>query len=424
MLTLPFSARPGKHVSFFQALFTATSATCVTGLTVVDTGTTYSVIGQLIILLLIQVGGLGFMIFATATMVMLGRRVTLRNRLLLNETMSISGLSGTVRTGMRFLSIVFVIELIGSIIMSLRLIPQFGVWRGIYYGVFHTVSAFCNAGFDLFGPLDSLTSFSRDPYILLTIASLIVAGGLGFMVIADMVDSQGRAHKFNLHTKIVVSVTATLLLSGLAFFAIVEWNNPLTLGKGLSWGDKLVNAWFQSVTCRTAGYYSITQGALTDASKLFSTVLMFIGASPASTGGGVKTTTLFVLLSIIRSVYNGEEDITGFRKRMPLVLVRTAQSILFISLGLILFGGILMALAEQGKGYSLIDLVFEEVSALATVGLSSAGSKNLSVVSQSWLIMLMYLGRVGPLTMMLSFTKKSSAHKKSIRFPEEDIIVG
>lgn len=425
LLMLPVAAEPGVSINYLQALFTATSATCVTGLTVVDTATSFSLFGELVIISLIQLGGLGFMLFATFVLVLVKRRISLRNRILLHETMSMPGFSGTVRTSLRFMLIVFAIEAIGALFLAIQFIPKMGWSKGIYYGAFHSISAFCNAGFDLFGAAGSLTQFSHTPAVLHTIAFLIVFGGLGFAVIADVINNRLGFKDLHLHSKAAVVMTLALLLFGAVFIAAIEWNNPLTLaGNGSGVLDKINNAFFQSVTTRTAGFCSFQQGSMHDAGKIGSIILMFIGASPASTGGGIKTTTFFVLLVLLRSVFYGSVDVNVFRKRLPLVLIRAALAIFLISLGLLVFGSVLMSVAEQGKGITLLDNMFEQTSALATVGLSSVGTANFSVASKIWLILLMYFGRVGPLTMMLSFQRRSTGYTHGVRFAEDNLYVG
>ncbi|MDD4080410.1 MAG: potassium transporter TrkG [Eubacteriales bacterium] len=424
LLMLPLAHEPGITITPLQALFTATSATCVTGLMVVDTAADFSLFGEIVVLSLIQLGGLGFMLFATSVLVLAGRRVSLRSRVLLHDTMSLPGLSGAVRNTMRFVLIAFGVELLGAILLSIHLVPRLGTARGVYFAVFHAISAFCNAGIDLFSTANSLTTFVDDPLVLLTIAGLIILGGLGFAVLADVLDKGRHPRRLALHTKIVLVTTGFLLLSGTVYFALAEWNNPLTLGAGRGTANKLLNALFQSVTTRTAGFYSVQQGNLNDASKMATTLLMFIGASPASTGGGVKTSTVFVLVAIIRSVIAGREDVNAFNKRLPLVLIRTTLSIFLLYLALLFAGSVLMGLLEQPRGFSMVDLVFEEASALGTVGLTAANTPALTHPSQIWLILLMYFGRVGPLTMMLSITRRHAGYRTGVRYPEEDIIVG
>lgn len=425
LLLLPFSAEPGVTVSPLEALFTAASATCVTGLMVVDAAASFSLFGEIVILCLIQLGGLGFMLFATSLLVLTGRRISLRNRILLHETMSMPGLSGTVRNTLRFMLIAFGVELLGAALLAVHFVPRLGTARGIYYAAFHAVSAFCNAGIDLFSTAGSLTGFVDDPLVLLTIAGLIILGGLGFAVLLDVLGHGPRPRHYTLHTKIVLLTSAFLIVSGMAYFALAEWNNPATFGaEGTGPADRLLNAFFQAVTTRTAGFYAVEQGGLRDASKAVTSLLMFIGASPASTGGGVKTTTLFVVVAIIRSVLAGRDDLNAFNKRLPLVLSRTALSIFMLYLALLFAGSVLMGLVEAPRGFGMMDLVYEETSALATVGLSAANTPLLSPVSHVWLIVLMYFGRVGPLTMMLSITARHARSQTSVRYPEEDVIIG
>lgn len=425
LLKLPFAVEDGVRVSLLQAVFTATSAVCVTGLTVVDTVNSYSLFGELVILCLIQLGGLGFMFFATSVLVLTGRRISLRNRMLLHETMSMPGLSGSVRMTMRFMLIVMAIEITGSIILASQFVPLYGFWKGTYYGVFHAISAFCNAGFDLFGTAGSLISFNQQPAVLLTVSGLIIIGGLGFTVLADLLDQRFRFKKLHLHSKIVLTVSGFLLAAGTLLIAMIEWNNPETLAHAAAGPyDKVMNAWFQSTAARTAGFSSFWQANLHDSSKLVTIVLMFIGASPASTGGGIKTTTVFTLVMLVRSVFHGREDVSAFNRRLSSQFVKTALSIFFISMSLLAAGGVIMSLAEHSDGYRMIDLIFEETSALATVGLSSADTMTLSDRSQLWLILLMYFGRIGPLTMMLSLSRRNAAKSAGKRYPEEQIIVG
>ena len=420
LLSLPAAWEEGQSVNYLQALFTATSATCVTGLTVVDTASTYSLFGELVIIALIQVGGLGFMLFATITMVVIGKRITLQGRALLRDSMSLPGLSGSVRTSLHFVFIVFGIELLGAVLLCIRFIPQLGVGRGIYYGLFHAVSAFCNAGFDLFGSLGSLQPYQQDPYVLMIISILIILGGLGFAVLTEVIS--GHHHrKFSLHTKVVLATTLTLLLGGTLLLAMAEWDNPLTIGN-LPVGHRITNAWFQSVTTRTAGYFSFSQLGMEDTSKLLSSILMFIGASPVSTGGGIKTTTLFLLLALVSTVVKGREDVVAYKRRLPIAIVRTAFSIFVIFLGLALGG--MMLLSVWHRQFDIIDIMMEVTSALGTVGLTCVGTANLTPLSQIVLICFMYIGRVGPLTLMLVLMRKQENKTARMHYPEEQMLVG
>lgn len=420
LLCLPQAGENRVAVPFWTALFTSVSATCVTGLSLVDVAGTFSLFGEIVIMLLIQVGGLGFMIVATAITVFIRKRITLRSRALISESMSLPGLSGTVRRTINFFLIVLAIELAGAALLSVRMIPMWGIKRGIYYSVFHSVSAFCNAGFDLFSSLNSLTSFARDPYTLIVVSLLIISGGLGFAVLAELVSGKPFG-KFSLHSKVVLVSTGALLLGGTVLIALIEWNNPQTLG-ALPVGDRISNAFFQSVTTRTAGFCALPQNSLRDGGKLLSCILMFVGASPVSTGGGVKTSTMFMLFAFVLSFAKGQEEVTAFKRSLPLSITRAALCILVIFLSLA-FAGILL-LSLMNPGIPLEDTVYELASALGTVGLTSAGTANFSKPSQGLLMLYMYIGRVGPVTLMLTLTNRMENKVVSIRYPQEQILVG
>jgi trk system potassium uptake protein TrkH len=268
-----------------------------------------------------------------------------------------------------------------------------------------------------------LVQFHNDALVLMTISLLIIMGGLGFTVISDLITNRFRMRRTTLHTRMVVVTTLILLAGGMLYFGLAEWNNPRTLGYGdAKTGEKLLNAWFQSVTPRTAGFFSFDQGALSDASKLVTIVLMLVGASPASTGGGIKTSTVAVIATILSSVIAGKQDYEVSGRRLPGSVARTALSILVVYLVLVLFGGVFLSLVEQGR-FSMIDLLYEEASALGTVGLTALGTANLKAPSQLFLIVLMYFGRVGPLTMMLTMGS-TSGHPGTIHYPEEGVLLG
>ncbi len=426
LLTLPIAAKGHQSVGFHNALFTATSAVCVTGLIVVDTFDAYTVFGRVIIMLLIQIGGLGFMVFATLLMIALGRRISLRNRVLIRESMSANNLSGMVRLSKWFALLAILIELLGAALLSIRFIPMLGVSRGVWYSIFHAVSAFCNAGFDMLGGFKSLLPFQHDPLVLLTIAGLIILGGMGFAVLTELLRNRFHFHKLTLHTKLVVIITASLLIGGTGLILALEWGNPATLGDpALNVGDRIVNAFFQSTTLRTAGFASLNQAALTDSGKLISVILMFIGASPASTGGGVKTTTMGVVVLLVLSVVRGRDTVGCFGKQLSIATVRRAITIVIISLGIVLTCTMAMSISELGKGKSMLDLVFEATSAFATVGLSSVNTPTLNQFSQSLLIPVMFFGRVGPLTLALALASKLENNPKNrIHYPEDKIMIG
>ena len=422
LLSLPFSSADGKSAGLFDSLFTATSAVCVTGLVARDTLLGWSRIGHTVILCLIQLGGLGFMVFATLIMVAMGRRITLRGRMLLKESMNENSLSGLVRLTLVYGAIALSIEMLGAAVLSIRFIPRYGWGEGLYYSFFHGVSAFCNAGFDLMGDFSSLTSFSRDPLVLLTVSFLIILGGLGFAVMHECLFHRFRWKEFSLQAKVVLLATGMLLLFGSLFFILAEWGNPGTLGK-LSPGEKILNGFFHSVTLRTAGFNSIDQAALRDGSKLVSAIFMFIGASPASTGGGVKTTTISVMLLMVISVIRGREEIHLMGRRLSRDLTRRALTILFISMTVLLLSVTALSMLEEGT-VPFLDLLYECASALATVGVSSTGTPNLSFASRVILLPMMFLGRVGPMTLAMALANKGNQYKAVIQYPEEKLRIG
>lgn len=422
LLSLPFAARSGRSIGLWNGLFTATSAVCVTGLLAVDTGTTFNLFGQIVLLLLIQTGGLGFMVFGTMLMSALGRKVTLSSRMLMRESMNVSTLSGLVGMTRSVLLTALMIEGVGALMLSLRFIPAYNLGTGLYYAVFHAVSGFCNAGFDLIGGYRSLTIFQRDPMVLLTISALILLGGLGFSVIREVRGCRGRFGELSLHVRIVLTMSGALLLLGTLGYALLEWNNPATLGGIDGIGHKGVNALMQSVTMRTAGFNSIDLMSMRDGSKFLSILLMFIGANPASTGGGVKTVTMAVMLLAVRAVVRGEEDVNAWKKRLSHDLVRRALAIIMIYLAVLLTGTLLLIVIE-GDRYEAIDLLLETTSALATVGVSSVGTPNLTDASRVILALMMYFGRVGPLSMAVALTDKGGGRGK-VRYPEENVTIG
>ena len=426
LLTLPISANDHRSVGVHNALFTATSAVCVTGLITVDTADTYTTFGRIVIIGLIQIGGLGFMVFATMVMVALGKRISLRNRVLIRESMNMNNLSGLVRLSKWFMLLAALIEFTGLCLLATRFVPVLGLRKGLWYSLFHSVSAFCNAGFDLFGGFRSLVAFQHDPVVLLTIAALIISGGLGFSVINDALHNRFRFSKLMLHTKLVLTITAFLLVLGTVLILALEWDNPATLGDpSLSPVEKVLNAFFQSTTLRTAGFSSINQAALTDSSKLISVVLMFIGASPASTGGGVKTTTMSVVFLLMLSVVRGRESVSVYGKQLAANTVKRALTIVGISLGIVLTCTCALSISERFAGKSMLDLMFEATSAFATVGVSAVNTATLNQFSQALLIPIMYFGRVGPLTLAFALASRMENNPKNrIHYPEDKIMIG
>ena len=422
LLALPVAARDGRSIGLFDSLFTATSAVCVTGLVAVDTGTTFSLFGQVVLMVLIQVGGLGFMVFATMIMVMLGRRISLKGRMLIRESMncaSLSDLSGLTRL---YLLLALGIELLGAGLLSIRFIPMYGLWRGLWMALFHSVSAFCNAGFDLFGGYSSLTAFARDPLVLLTVALLIVLGGLGFSVILEALRNRQGFRGLTLHARIVLMLTPVLLLAGTGFYLLAEWRSAGTLG-ALGAGDRVLNAFFQSVTMRTAGFNTVDLACMKDGSKLFSSLLMTIGASPASTGGGMKTTTVAVFALLMLSVVKGESEVNIARRRLSGDVVRRALAVVALYCTMLIVGSLAVSLIEDGR-FALSDVFFEASSAMGTVGVSSIGTPNLRPASRAVLLPMMFLGRIGPLTLAIAVARRQGNARKPSKYPEEKIMIG
>jgi trk system potassium uptake protein TrkH len=417
LLTLPRATQDGLGLPFLNAAFTATSAVCVTGLVVVDTGTTFTLFGQWVILFLIQVGGLGFMTFATLFAMILGKRITLKERLLLQEALNQVSVEGVVRLTKSVLQISFAIEAIGALILTLRWYPDFGWSKALYYGVFHSISAFNNAGFDLFGNFSSLTAFVGDPIINITIMLLIICGGLGFIVLAELLLEPRK--KFRLHTKIVLQVSGALILLGTVLILSMEFTNPETLGP-LPLGTKVLAAFFQAVSPRTAGFNTINLAGMYDTTLLSMIVFMFIGASPGSTGGGIKTTTFIAIILSVLSTYRSDPHVVLERRTIPKDVIQKAWAITTSAAFLIFLIVSILSLTEKSD---FLTVLFEVTSAFGTVGLSLGITPTLSVVGKMAIILTMFIGRVGPLTLafVLSQKKNKQAH---IKYPDERIMIG
>ena len=422
LLTLPIASRSGESAGFFTGLFTATSATCVTGLILVDTWTQWSLFGQVVILAMIQLGGLGFMTVITLVSFALHRRIGLSERLIMVSTLNLNDLDGVVRVVRHALMGTFLLEGIGAVILSACMIPAFGIAGGIWRGSFHAVSAFCNAGFDLlggrFGAFSSLVGYNDHPVVLLTIAALIMGGGLGFFVWEDILRKRS-IHRLSVYSKMVLLMTALLIVGGAAFFLVEEYANPATLGNMPFW-QKLCNALFQSVTLRTAGFDAIGQGGLSDSSKAFSSILMLIGGSSGSTAGGLKTATVAVLLLALRSGLAGREQVTFRGRTIPYRRVLNAMTLALVMLFLFLVGSMVISTVE---GLPYLDCAFEVASAMGTVGLTTGLTPNLTPFSQTLIILLMYLGRVGVLSFSIALMTRGRTMDK-IRYPEMNVMIG
>lgn len=426
LLTLPVASAGGESIGFLKGLFTATSAVCVTGLSLIEAGRDLSLFGQIVLLCLIQVGGLGFMAFATLGMVLIGRRISLHSRILLSESMNQNGLSGMVRLSLWFFAMALAIELTGAALLAVRLVPRYGTARGLWLSLFTAVSAFCNAGFDLFGNGSSLLAFRQEPLVLWTVIGLIQLGGMGFAVMLELLRHRKSLGRLSLHTKLVLAVNGILLLGGSLAVFLLEGQNPATLGReGMTLWDKVTGSVFQAVTCRTAGFAAVSQDAMNDSTKLLSCLMMFVGASPASTGGGIKTTTLAALLLLVHSVVRGRDRITAFGKEIPQETGRRAVALTVIAGTFVLAVTCALSILERRHGVSLLNLAYETVSAVSTTGLSAAGTGTLRRSSQILLMPLMYLGRVGPLTLATALIRRErDSARNRVHFPEEKIMIG
>jgi len=421
LLMLPAASRSGSSCGFLPALFTATSATCVTGLSLFDTYTQWSGFGQVVILLLIQLGGLGFMSIASLVVFIFHRRVGLKERMVIAQALSVNDLDAAVRIQKTVLIGSFSIEAVGATILMLRFLPEYGFLQALKWGIFHSVSAFCNAGFDIFGylqPGSSLAVFQGDPVVLLTISALIVVGGLGFLVWEESI----RTHSFkrySVYTKLVLITTVVLLIGGAVAFAFMEWNNPDTIGN-MTVGEKLLNCFFQSVTTRTAGFASFDQAGLSEGGKGITMVLMLIGGSSGSTAGGIKTVTIMVLMLFLWSRLRGRGTVTVFKHTIPAAQVLDAMTLTGIMVFLSVFGGVFIS-ATSNAGFT--DGLYEAVSALATVGLTAGTTGQLSIAAQMLIILYMYFGRVGVLTLSLGFLMGNRAQER-LRYAQTNLMIG
>ncbi|MDD2573649.1 MAG: TrkH family potassium uptake protein [Firmicutes bacterium] len=403
LLSLPIASRNGISPGFINALFTATSATCVTGLVVFDTFTNWSLFGQTVILLLLQIGGLGFMTIITMFSFLLRRKIGLKERELLRESVNTMYIGGVVRLTKKILIGTFLFESVGALILSTRFIPRMGLAEGLYYGIFHSVSAFCNAGFDLMGRFSensSLTLFTGDFVVNFTIIVLIIVGGIGFFVWDDLTKNKYQFKRYQLHTKIVLSMTAILIVLGTVSFYVFERTNLLL---DMTIGESIMTSVFSAVTPRTAGFNTVDTSALTPGGRLLTMVLMFIGGSPGSTAGGVKTTTLaVVLISLWSSLQNVKSD-NVFGRRLEDNALKRASAVVTVYLLLVFVAAFIIC--ATNAWIPLEDVLFEVFSAIGTVGLSTGITSSLNTIGKIAITLLMYCGRVGSLSFALLFTE-------------------
>lgn len=427
LLALPVATKSGQATPYIDALFTATTSVCVTGLIVETTMTHWSLFGQAVILLLVQIGGLGVVTITTGMFYALGRRITLGNRMLIQESLGLNTLTGLVSLVKKIILGTVIVEGVGAVFYATQFIPEFGFGYGIWAAVFNSISAFCNAGMDIVRD-DSLRSYVTNPVINFTTMALIILGGLGFIVWKDLWQSMKKIIKekipvkrvvqqLKFQTKIVLSISTFLILFGTVLIFLFEYHNPATM-ENLSLPGKIMASMFQAVTTRTAGFETVAQGALTDASSMVSMFMMIIGGSPAGTAGGVKTVTFAILVFCVISVAKQEESISLFKRRVPEHLLSKALAIIVINLIVLMTSVLLLLAFDHG---SFLESCYECVSALATVGLTKGLTPNLTIAGKVIIIITMYLGRVGPISMAIGFSQKNK--KKKITYPEQDLIL-
>lgn len=418
LLTLPIASRDGQSAGFLGALFTSTSATCVTGLVLHDTGSQWSGFGQAVIISLIELGGLGFMSAASVAVFLFRKKVGLRQRMIMAQALSLDDMNDVVKLQKWVIFGSLSVQAVAALVLMLRFLPEVGLRRAAIWGVFHSISAFCNAGFDIFGTGQSIVHLNNDPVVLITLMVLVAVGGLGFFVWEEVVRLR-RFQKFSVYTKLVLVMTGILIVSGAVLFLLLEWNNPATLGP-MGVGQKILNAFFQSVTLRTAGFAAVDQGALTAAGKGVSILLMLIGGASGSTAGGVKVVTFLVLLLFIWNRARGRSTVNVFRRSIPSGKVLDAMTIVALVSALAVVGAVIVC-ATSPIGFT--DALYETVSALATVGLTTGVTTSLSIVGKLLIIIFMYFGRVGVLTISLGFLMGDKAEDR-FRYAYTNLLIG
>ncbi len=415
LLMLPMATTAKGSIGFTDALFTATSATCVTGLIVVNTAAAFTIFGQLVLLVLIQTGGLGLMTMSTVAALILGRKISLKERLLIKDDLDHMKISGLVRLVKYVLSFTLVIEGIGAFLLFLRLNWDYSFWKAVYYSIFHSISAFNNAGIDVFG--DSLEGFTGDIVVNFVVMFLVILGGLGFAVMVELYNEK-KFKKYTLQTKIVLLFTLLLILTSFLFFFFLEYSNEATLGN-LPFGEKVLASLFLSVTPRTAGFNTVPTGQLNSYTLFLVIILMFIGASPGSTGGGIKTTTFAVLILTAWNLIRGKYDIEVFNRRLGKEIALKAIVIVILAFSIVIIVTMILSITE---GKKFLHILFETVSALGTVGLSTGITSTLSVIGKFLIAFTMFVGRVGPLTLAVALAERQ--RQGVYHYPKEDIMVG
>ncbi|MCR1960942.1 potassium uptake protein [Thomasclavelia cocleata] len=433
LLSLPICNK-STPTTFLNNLFIATSATCVTGLVPVTTSEQFNYLGQLIIIVLIQIGGLGFLTFLNLLLIMIKKKISLTNKIVLQEALNQPSLNAIPKFLKNVIKYTFIVEGIGAILLLFVFVPEYGVLKGIYFAVFHAISAFCNAGFDVLGN-NSLIGYQTNIIINLVIPGLIIMGGLGFIVWFDVMETIKKEYKkpskfnyrhlfksFSLHTKIVLIMTSILLFIGMILFYLCEFYNPDTIGK-LNFFDQLQVSFFQSTTLRTAGFASVDIASLYPYTKFMMCIIMFIGGSPAGTAGGIKTVTFAISILMVYNIYHGRKEVAVFSRRIPKRLIIRSFAIITIGISLAFISIFILSISENAP---FIDIMFEAVSAFATVGLSASLTPSLTGIGKIIIIILMYIGRIGPITLIISFARRSyiNAGKKEVQYTDGNILLG
>lgn len=420
-----------QPITFLDALFTSVTAVCVTGLVTIVPATQFTLLGKVILLILIQIGGLGIIACVTGFFVILKRRITVRERIMIQETYNMQGLSGMIAFVLRILKGTFIIEGIGALLYAFQFVPEFGFVKGVGYSIFHSISAFCNAGIDVLGS-SSFISYVDNPIVNLTTMFLIVIGGIGFTVWYDVAHNckvvMGKKQskkriftKLTLHSKIALVMTGFLLVAGTLLVFVLEYHNPETIG-GMSLGDKLMTSAFHSVSTRTAGFATVSQAGLRPGTKFITTLWMFIGGSPGGTAGGIKTTTIAMLILTCLNVIYGKRDTECFGRKIPVENFRTGFSVVVVAFGFLLTGLTLLTVFEPEMDF--LSLLYEAVSAIGTVGLTADVTPNLGTASKIVIMCMMYIGRLGPVTIALVFGTRKNMKERIRELPEQRIMVG
>lgn len=433
LLSLPFSSVDGKSVDFINALFTATSSVCITGLTTLSTYSQWTIFGKIVIITLVQIGGLGFMSFITGAMLLLGKRITLKERIILKESFNLNSFQGIVIFLKKIIIGTFFIESIGGILLSFVFVPKFGFFKGVAFGIYHSISAFCNAGIDIMGN-NSLCNHYGNILLNFSIMFLIFCGGIGFTVWIDIYNGfksliskecnlKMVLMRFSLHTKLVLTISIILILGGWIILYLVEYSNFNTIGT-FNTKDKLLATLFQSVSLRTAGFSSVPQGNFTDAGKMIGIILMIIGGSPGGTAGGIKTVTIGVVLIAVISVIKGRNNIVAFKRSISLYALQKSLTIVVMFVLVMLISTLLLTITESKSNFDFIDILYEVSSAIGTVGFTTGITPMLTDLGKIIIIICMFIGRLGPITIAVALASKGNNMKNPIEYPEGKILVG